>query len=173
MKRLTMKGFTLIEMLVVVLIIGILAGVALPQYTKTVEKARLAEPLTILPSLAKAVDLYLLVNDYPNSSIAFLGDSATGSLDIDITESLTCDDDGCFSKNFFYNVYCNSQECAITAERLAPGSTSWGNNDMYDIRFVRKRDEDWEKKLTHASKYEYLGKYLESQGFEREAGCGC
>ena len=56
------KGFTLIELLVVVLIIGILSSVALPQYTKAVRKARIVEARTILSSLIKAEDLYILEN---------------------------------------------------------------------------------------------------------------
>ena len=51
------KGFTLIELLVVVLIIGILSSVALPQYTKTVEKSRMSEARSMLKSLREA---YLL-----------------------------------------------------------------------------------------------------------------
>ncbi|MBR2865100.1 MAG: prepilin-type N-terminal cleavage/methylation domain-containing protein, partial [Elusimicrobiaceae bacterium] len=54
------RGFTLIELLVVVLIIGILSSVALPQYTKAVRKARIVEARTILSSLIKAEDLYIL-----------------------------------------------------------------------------------------------------------------
>ena len=56
------KGFTLIELLVVVLIIGILSAVALPQYQKTVVKARAAELQTIVRSLLTAQSAFFMAN---------------------------------------------------------------------------------------------------------------
>ncbi len=56
------KGFTLVEMLVVVLIIGILASVGLPQYTRATEKARTAEAWQTLQQIYEAKRLYRLTN---------------------------------------------------------------------------------------------------------------
>ena len=58
------KGFTLIGLLVVILIIGILATIALPQYQKVVEKSRASEVYILLSRVAKAQEIYYLANGF-------------------------------------------------------------------------------------------------------------
>ena len=54
------KAFTLIEVLIVVLIIGILAAIAVPQYQKAVIKSRLYALVPIVHSLRVAQENYYL-----------------------------------------------------------------------------------------------------------------
>ncbi len=57
------KGFTLIEILVVVLIIGVLSSIALPQYLKAVEKSKYTEVEEILQTIYTAQHRYVLENN--------------------------------------------------------------------------------------------------------------
>lgn len=52
------KGFTLLEVLIVVIIIGILAAISMPQYMKTIERAKTAEAMSNLGALRGSMDRY-------------------------------------------------------------------------------------------------------------------
>lgn len=56
MKR-VQQGFTLIELMIVVAIIGILAAVAIPQYQDYTKKAKIGNALTAVDSIKTAVAL--------------------------------------------------------------------------------------------------------------------
>ncbi|MGB2579885.1 type IV pilus assembly protein PilE [Elusimicrobium simillimum] len=79
------KGFTLIELLVVVLIIGILSAVALPQYTKTVEKSRASEAILNLKAITDSANrYYMMKNKYTGIVLGSTTDTeGKGNLDIE------------------------------------------------------------------------------------------
>ena len=62
-----MKGFTLIELMVVVLIVGILSSIALPQYQKAVEKSRAAEAMVIGKAIIESQNRSLTA--FPNDPV--------------------------------------------------------------------------------------------------------
>lgn len=82
------KGFTLIEVLVVVLIIGILATIAFPSYTKAVEKSRAREAVQVLSTISlgeqrEKLARYKYTNEVDKLDLAYTnfsdGSKATGS----------------------------------------------------------------------------------------------
>ena len=87
----SIKGFTLLEVLMVVIIIGVLATLAIPQYTKTVEKARASEAFSNAGTLRKAE--WIFYNEQNPQTFT----TAVGSLDIENPNSSA-------NRNFNYTV---------------------------------------------------------------------
>lgn len=79
-KKKNNKGFTLVELVVVVAILAILVGLLAPQYTKYVERSRKAADVANLDSLVKAVEVAVADNVY--SDLVPTADTNTVTIEI-------------------------------------------------------------------------------------------
>lgn len=66
-------GFTLMELMIVVAIVGILAALVYPSYTESVRKSRRSEAKTALSDLAARQEQYMTNNKTYASTLAQLG----------------------------------------------------------------------------------------------------
>jgi type IV pilus assembly protein PilE len=67
------RGFTLIELVIVVAIVGILSAIAMPMYRDYVVRANRTEAKTALAEVALAQERYYSVNNQYSTTIASLG----------------------------------------------------------------------------------------------------
>ena len=108
------KAFTLLELLVVVLIIGILAGIALPQYQQATYKAKYATVLPMVRAVGNAMErYYLLHSTYP---------TRINDIDISLESNDIEDDNGRDLINFPWGFcYFSKPDAGNTTVRFACG----------------------------------------------------
>ena len=66
------KGFTLVEVLIVVIIIGILASIGIPQFAASIEKAKGGEARAGLGHIQTGEKVYFAENEYYTTNTADL-----------------------------------------------------------------------------------------------------
>ena len=76
MKLQAVKGFTLIELMIVMAIVGILAAIAYPSYQEHVQKTRRGDCAGELALLANAMERHFTLNGVYNNPVPTLGNAA-------------------------------------------------------------------------------------------------
>lgn len=93
------KGFTLVELAVVIVIIGVLAAFGVPQFLKSVERSKAGEAFNYLAAVRSAQERY----------VARQGVYTSNSTDLDISQ---------VAPKYF-------DVGSFTVDNSAPGSPSW------------------------------------------------
>ena len=101
MKRKFIKGFTLTELMAVVIILSLLTGVAAGTYRKAVERSRVSDGLTAASTVMSAVERYYVERGDNRPELT--------KLDISFPNQKTCtlsaEPDFCFKTKYFETTY--------------------------------------------------------------------
>jgi len=109
------KAFTLVELIIVVIIVGILASLGLTQYSLLVENSRTAEAKAVLSTLRSEVISYNYEHGAYPASIGDLGTSAPST---------------CVSTNYFQYDFADTPP-RVRAYRCTSGGKTPNNNCAY------------------------------------------
>ena len=82
-RTLKAKGFTLVEILIVVVILGILAAIVIPQFTSASEAAKASSVVTQLQTLRSQIELYQIQHNGDHPTLANFWDQMTEETNVD------------------------------------------------------------------------------------------
>lgn len=113
------KGFTLAELMAVVLILGILVSVAVPQYSKAIERTRGAEAATLLRSIYDSCERFAIERGRTdNNCVAAVTDGKSVFTKLDVAVKGTYTGSNVLNtENFSYAITYPSK-LSITAKSL-------------------------------------------------------
>lgn len=88
-KRQGQKGFTLIELMIVVAVIGVLSAIAVPKYQEFAKKGAVASGIATLSALKTNIEDHMATNgSFPATSAAIgIINSSIGTVDLDSSVS--------------------------------------------------------------------------------------
>ncbi|WP_428038675.1 type IV pilin protein [Candidatus Avelusimicrobium faecicola] len=118
------KGFTLIELLAVVLIMGILASVAMPKYTRSLDRARMVEAEQMLAPIYEARERVRIENEANGNNETI----TANMLDIGIKNITSIEGQLIRTPNYTYSI---ANENVVQA-RLEKGNNVKGTVFAYD-----------------------------------------
>ena len=119
------QGFTLIELMIVVAIIGILAAVAIPSYQDYTKRAHVSEGLTLASAAKTGVsEYYGSQGSWPGSNSA-AGIGAAGSISGNAVRSVSVGGDGTILITYNTKVDSGDNSTLLLTPADSGGSITW------------------------------------------------
>lgn len=122
------SGFTLVEILIVVVILGILAAIVIPQFTEASTEAKTSSLCTDLQTMRSQIELYKIQHNdnLPGSGTASFEDALTGKTTLAGAVSTDPNDYGPYVQQIPTNQFVN-----LNTVEKGTGTPGGGNAGWY------------------------------------------